>query len=131
MPDAHLVMDNYGTHKTTAIKKWLARHPRFQCTSGRAPGGRKIQLNMTFDLVREAPKRPHTDPLVTVAIRKDGSVESVAFVLSSGVAEIDEAVRRIVESQLPYPACPPSLAREYDVIEIRRTWHFDMAIRLY
>jgi hypothetical protein len=28
-------------------------------------------------------------------------------------------------------AFPPGLAREFDVIEIRRTWHFDMAIRLY
>lgn len=27
--DIHLVMDNYGTHKTAAIKNWLARHPRF------------------------------------------------------------------------------------------------------
>jgi len=26
---------------------------------------------------------------------------------------------------------PPGLAREYDVLEIRRTWHFDMAIWLY
>ena len=26
----HLVMDNYGTHKTAAIKAWFARHPRFQ-----------------------------------------------------------------------------------------------------
>jgi transposase/transcriptional regulator with XRE-family HTH domain/DNA-binding CsgD family transcriptional regulator len=26
--DVHLVCDNYGTHKTPAIKAWLARHPR-------------------------------------------------------------------------------------------------------
>jgi transposase len=25
----HLVMDNYATHKTPAVKRWLARHPRF------------------------------------------------------------------------------------------------------
>jgi hypothetical protein len=92
---------------------------------------RKIQLNMTFDMIRELSKRPHTHPMVTVAVRSDGSVESVTFVLSSGVAEIDEAIRRIVQSQLPYQAFPPALAREFDVIEIRRTWHFDMAIRLY
>jgi len=92
---------------------------------------RKIQLNMTYDMVREAAKRPHTHPVVTVAIRSDGSVESVTFVLSSGVAEIDEAIRRIVQSQLPYQAFPPALAREFDVVEIRRTWHFDSAVRLY
>ncbi|GAA2665792.1 hypothetical protein GCM10010400_27740 [Streptomyces aculeolatus] len=27
--DLHLVLDNYATHKTEAIKKWLLRHPRF------------------------------------------------------------------------------------------------------
>jgi transposase len=28
--DVHLVCDNYGTHKTPAIKRWLAAHPRFR-----------------------------------------------------------------------------------------------------
>ena len=63
--------------------------------------------------------------------RSDGSVEAVTFNRSSGVAKIDEAVRRIVQSLAPYPAFPPDLAREYDVIEIRRVWTFDTAIRLY
>ena len=27
--DVHLVMDNYGTHKTPAVRAWLARRPRF------------------------------------------------------------------------------------------------------
>ena len=27
--DVHLVCDNYGTHKSPAIKTWLAKHPRF------------------------------------------------------------------------------------------------------
>ena len=27
--DVHLILDNYATHKTPAIKRWLARHPRF------------------------------------------------------------------------------------------------------
>ncbi len=25
----HLILDNYGTHKTPRVKRWLARHPRF------------------------------------------------------------------------------------------------------
>ena len=27
--DIHLVLDNYGTHKTPEVKRWLARHRRF------------------------------------------------------------------------------------------------------
>jgi transposase len=27
--DAHLILDNYGTHKTALIRRWLAKRPRF------------------------------------------------------------------------------------------------------
>jgi len=27
--DVHLILDNYSTHKTPAIQRWLVRHPRF------------------------------------------------------------------------------------------------------
>ena len=27
--DVHLILDNYGTHKTAAIQRWLAKRPRF------------------------------------------------------------------------------------------------------
>ncbi len=91
----------------------------------------KLQLNTLPDKVREVTRRPHTPPTVTVALRSDGSVESVTFVVSSGVPEVDEAIRRMVEVQHPYAAFPPALARLYDVIEIRRTWYFDAAVRLH
>jgi len=91
---------------------------------------RKIEMNMTLDMVREAVKQPHTQPVVTVAVRVDGSVEKVTFVTSSGVAAIDDGVRRIIASQAPFGPFPPALARQYDVVEIRRTWLFDVAVRL-
>ena len=28
-PDVHIVMDNYGTHKTPKVKRWFARRPRY------------------------------------------------------------------------------------------------------
>ncbi|RTL20189.1 MAG: TonB family protein [Burkholderiales bacterium] len=91
---------------------------------------RKLEFNQTFDMVREAARQPHTDPVVTVAVRSDGSVESVTFLRSSGVPALDDAVRRVVLSQERYPPFPPALLRDYDVVEIRRSWHFDSAIRL-
>ena len=92
--------------------------------------GRKIEFNQTFDLVRDAVKQPHAQPMVTVAIRADGSVEKVTFVVSSGVPALDAAIRQVIASQAPYAAFTPVLARQYDVVEIRRTWVFDTAIRL-
>ena len=91
---------------------------------------RKIEMNMTFDMVREVVKQRHTQPTVTVAIRADGSVEKITFEVSSGVPAIDEAIRKVIASQAPYSAFLPAMARQYDVIEIRRTWIFDTAIRL-
>lgn len=29
--DVHLILDNYGTHKTAEVKAWLTKHPRFHC----------------------------------------------------------------------------------------------------
>jgi transposase len=29
MSTLHLILDNYATHKTPGIKRWLLRHPRF------------------------------------------------------------------------------------------------------
>ncbi|TXG00191.1 TonB C-terminal domain-containing protein [Massilia arenae] len=92
--------------------------------------GRKIELNRTLDMVREAVKQPHTQPVVTVAVRADGSVEKITFETSSGVAAIDDGIRKIIASQAPYGPFPPALARQYDVVEIRRTWLFDVAVRL-
>lgn len=91
---------------------------------------RKIEFNQTFDIVRDALRQPHTQALVTVAIRADGSVEKVTFVVSSGAPALDEAIRQVIASQAPYAAFTPALARQYDVVEIRRTWLFDTAIRL-
>jgi transposase len=27
--DVHLILDNYGTHKTPRVRRWFVRHPRF------------------------------------------------------------------------------------------------------
>jgi len=112
------------------IKLFGRAHPNVELIQYAEAWAQKIQFNTGVETVREVAKRPHRAPLVTVAIRSDGSVESVTFEVSSGVAEVDDAIRRIVEDQKPYVAFPPALAREYDVVEIRRTWHFDTALRL-
>lgn len=70
------------------------------------------------------------NPVVTVSIRSDGSLEDVVIHRSSGVRELDEAVRRIAHLHSPYSAFPPALATRYDVIEIRRVWFFDTTLKI-
>lgn len=92
---------------------------------------KRIEMHMAMDPVREVARQRQADPVVTVAIRSNGTVESVTLVRSSGVAALDEAIPRLVHSLANYQAFPPGLASQYDVIEIRRSWHFDVAVRLY
>ena len=68
--------------------------------------------------------------MVVVALRSDGSVEDVTIIRSSGRADLDEAVKRIVRVNAPYAAFPPNIAAKYDVIEIRRIWNFDETLKI-
>ena len=110
---------------------WGRGDPNVELVQYAEGWARKIQFNTPVATVRDVAKQPHRHPVVTVAIRSDGSVESVTFVISSGVPQVDEAIRHIVQSHEHYQAFPATLAREYDVIEIRRTWHFSDTVGLY
>jgi TonB family protein len=112
------------------VRLYGRTHPNAELVRYAELWAQKIQLNTPVDVVRDVAAKLRTNPVVTVAVRRDGSVESVTFELSSGVPEVDEAIRRIVRSQEHYPPFPPALARDYDVVEIRRTWTFDVAVRL-
>jgi TonB family protein len=90
----------------------------------------KIEQNAPFDVFQAAKSGPYENPVVTVALRRDGSLESVVINRSSGVPAIDNAVRRIIMMLSPFPPFSSDLAADYDVIEIRRVWSFDTAVRL-
>jgi TolA protein len=90
----------------------------------------KIERNGGLAFSSTAGERVRIDPLVSVALRSDGSVEDVTIVRSSGHAETDNAVRRIVRVNARYSAFPPNIAARYDVIEIRRIWSFAETLKL-
>jgi TonB family protein len=91
----------------------------------------RIETNAGLELLRGVAAGSYENPIVTVALRADGTVEGVTINRSSGSAQVDDAVRRIVEQQSPYSRFPPGLSQDYDVIEIRRVWTFDAAVRLF
>lgn len=112
------------------VRLWGRADPNEELVKYAEAFARRIQLNTLPDVLKGISRSRHTPPMVTVAVRSDGTLESVGFATSSGVADVDEAIRRIVHAQAPYPPFPPELARDYDVIEIRRTWVIDVAVRL-
>jgi protein TonB len=62
--------------------------------------------------------------LLTVSIRKNGSIEGIKIVRPSGHKVLDEAAVRIVRMGAPYAPFPPEVARDTDVLDISRTWRF-------
>jgi protein TonB len=68
--------------------------------------------------------------LLTVAIRSDGTLAGVEINRSSGHQVLDDAARRIVQLAAPFAIFPEDLKRDYDILEITRTWSFTSADRL-
>jgi transposase len=52
--DVHVILDNYATHRTPAIQRWLARHPRFHLHF--TPTGAS-RLNLVERWFAELPRR--------------------------------------------------------------------------
>lgn len=65
----------------------------------------------------------HGELVLTVALRRDGSIESIDVIKSSGQPLLDEAARRIVRLAAPFPPLPPDKSR-VDQLYITRTWQF-------
>ncbi|PIV32845.1 MAG: energy transducer TonB [Lysobacterales bacterium CG02_land_8_20_14_3_00_62_12] len=61
--------------------------------------------------------------VITVAVRRDGSLESIETIQGSGQDFLDLAARRIVELSAPFPPLPKT-AENIDVLHITRTWQF-------
>jgi outer membrane biosynthesis protein TonB len=92
---------------------------------------RNVNMRAPFEVLAKAKSGPYQNPWVTVALRPDGQVESITFERSSGVPEIDNAIRQVIMMLAPYNRFPRELAAEYDVIEIPAVWSFNRAVRLY
>ncbi|MDR3087874.1 MAG: energy transducer TonB [Azoarcus sp.] len=62
--------------------------------------------------------------LMTVSIKKDGTIEKIAINRPSKYKLLNEAAERIVRMGEPYAPFPPDIARDTDVLDISRTWTF-------
>lgn len=60
-----------------------------------------------------------------VIVKSDGTVEELRVLESSGRPVLDEAAMRIVRLSAPFAPFSGELARNYDQVEIIRTWRFE------
>jgi len=61
--------------------------------------------------------------VITVGVRRDGSVESSRILRSSGTPLLDDTALRVVELAQPFPALPRT-EEDVDILQITRTWVF-------
>jgi len=62
--------------------------------------------------------------MMSVGIYKNGEIESVEILESSGFAVLDDAAKRIVKLAGPFEAMTGQLGQETDILYITRTWEF-------
>lgn len=70
-------------------------------------------------------KKLHGDLVLTVGIQKNGTVESIDVMRSSGNQEIDRAAINIVQLAAPYAPLPDNITDRVDILHITRTWRFE------
>ncbi len=70
-------------------------------------------------------KKLHGDLVLTVGIRRNGTVESIDIMRSSGIREVDQAAIRIVQMCAPYAPLPDNISDQVDILHITRTWRFE------
>ena len=61
--------------------------------------------------------------VISVAVRRDGSVEDSKIVVSSGIPLLDASALRIARLAEPYPPLPKT-EEDPDVLHVTRTWAF-------
>lgn len=84
----------------------------------------KVERVGNLNYPDEARRRALSGRLVmTVAVRRDGSVESILVNRSSGLGVLDRAAQEIVRLAEPFPPLPQT-SENVDVLHITRTWQF-------
>jgi protein TonB len=70
-------------------------------------------------------RKLHGDLILSVGIHQNGSIESIDVMRSSGIPEIDDAARNIVQMAEPYAPLPDNIREHVDILHIVRTWRFE------
>ena len=84
----------------------------------------KVERIGTLNYPDDARRRGLGGRLVmTVAVRRDGTVEEIVLNRPSGLGVLDQAASRIVRLAEPFPPLPQT-AENIDILHITRTWDF-------
>ena len=121
-------VDEYN--KRPRVKRFLTRAAETPFAFYINDWQRKIERVGTLNYPEAARGKLSGTLMLTVRIRNDGSVERVDIDRPSGHRVFDDAARRIVRLAEPFAEFPADIKRDYDVLEITRTWTFTSSNQL-
>lgn len=91
----------------------------------------KVERIGTLNYPQEARGKLSGSLILTVYIKRDGTVERIEIDRPSGHRVLDEAARRIVRMAEPFARFPPEMLRDgWDQISITRKWTFTSSNQL-
>ncbi len=90
----------------------------------------KVERVGTLNYPEKAKGKLYGTLVLSVRIKSDGSVDRIEIHRSSGHRLLDDAARRIVNMAAPYAEFPPNIARDFEILEITRTWNFTRGSQL-
>ncbi len=101
--EIHIILDNYGTHKTAAVKRWLARHPEYHLHFTPTSGSWLNQVERFFAEITE--KQIRRGVFRSVAALEKAILEYLAthnenprpFVWTANADLILERVKKVCE----------------------------------
>ncbi len=86
---------------------------------------RRVERVGTINYPSVAQRRGLTgNPVIEVALHRDGHLQSSRIVKSSGHPEIDAAALDILRLASPFDPFPPELARDYRLLRFAYEWQF-------
>jgi putative transposase len=97
----HLVVDNYGIHKHSRVKRWLATHPRFQAHFTPTYASWLNQVEIWFNIITQKAMRRGTFRSVKDLIGKidhfvqHSNLHSGPFVWTATADSILEKIKRL------------------------------------
>ena len=128
--EGEIARDSDEYNKRPRVKHLGTRAEEYRFAQYMEDWRTKVEKVGTLNYPEAAKGKLYGSLVLSVRIKSDGSVEGVEITRPSGHKILDDAARRIVAMAGPYAVFPPAIRKDFDMIEIVRTWSFTRSNQL-